>query len=155
MEERPDAPQRSGLRAKIRAISIDTRPLKISPNFRRIWSASIVSYLGSHITAVAIPFQIYEITGSPAAVGLIGLVELLPLLVLSLVGGAVASVVVSWLVLAVLLGRVRGLFLNVRPQRSRKIHSVARAARTPRCEASLSSISLMVMSGFASTSPRM
>jgi hypothetical protein len=56
---------------------------------------------------------------------------------------------------AVLLGRVRGLFLNVRPQRSRKIQSVARAAYTSRSAASLSSISLMVMSGVVSTSPRM
>ena len=53
---------------------------------------------------------------------------------------------------AVLLGRVRGLFLNVRPQRSRKIQSVARAAYTSRSAASLSSISLMVMSGVAATS---
>ena len=56
---------------------------------------------------------------------------------------------------AVLLGRVRGLFLNVRPQRSSKVQSVARAAYTSRSAASLSSISLMVMSGVVSTSPRM
>jgi hypothetical protein len=55
----------------------------------------------------------------------------------------------------VLFGRVRGLFLNVRPQRSRKVHSVARLAWTPRSAASFSSISLMVMSGVVSTSRRM
>ena len=55
----------------------------------------------------------------------------------------------------VLLGRVRRLFLNVRPQRSRKVHSVARLAWTPRSAASFSSVSLMVMSGVVSTSRRM
>ena len=54
----------------------------------------------------------------------------------------------------VLLGRVRGLFLNVRPQRSRKVHNVARLARTPRSATSFSSISLMVVSGVVSTSRR-
>lgn len=54
-----------------------------------------------------------------------------------------------------LLGRVRGLFLNVRPARSRKVHSVARLAATPRSKARRSSISLIVMSGVAVTRPRM
>jgi MFS family permease len=49
--------------------------------------------MGSHITFVAVPFQVYEITGSPFAVGLIGLCELVPLLTLSLLGGAIADAV--------------------------------------------------------------
>jgi MFS family permease len=49
------------------------------------------SSTGSHITAVAIAFQIYEITHSPLAVGLIGLVELVPLLTLPFLGGALAD----------------------------------------------------------------
>ena len=56
---------------------------------------------------------------------------------------------------ALLLRRVRGLFLNVSPQRSRKVHSVARPARTPRSAPSRSSILLIVMSGVAATRPIM
>lgn len=94
--EKPDetkADVAPGLLARVRRLSVDISPLKNSPDYRRLWSASLVSYLGSFLTAVAIPYQVYELTGSTAAVGLIGLVELFPLLFLSLVGGAIADAV--------------------------------------------------------------
>ena len=50
-----------------------------------------MSYVGSEITLVAIPFQVYELTGSTLAVGLISLFELVPLLAFALVGGAIAD----------------------------------------------------------------
>jgi MFS family permease len=69
---------------------MDTRPLRI-PAYRRLWSSTIVTAVGSQLTAVAVPKQIYDITGSSAWVGAAGLAGLLPLIVFALWGGAVAD----------------------------------------------------------------
>jgi MFS family permease len=69
----------------------DTRPLT-SPHFRRLWVANIVTVVGAQLTVVAVPAQIYEITGSSAYVGLTGLFGLVPLVVFGLYGGALADV---------------------------------------------------------------
>jgi MFS family permease len=62
-------------------------------DFRLLLAAQGVSLFGSQITAVAVPFQMYRLTGSTLAVGLIGLAEILPVLVLAFVGGALADAV--------------------------------------------------------------
>ena len=54
--------------------AIDLTPLKKYPDFRNLWSAGLVTYLGSMITYVAVPFQIKELTNSYVAVGLSGIV---------------------------------------------------------------------------------
>jgi MFS family permease len=69
----------------------DTRPLA-NPAFRRLWSANIVTVIGAQLTVVAVPAQIYAITGSSAYVGLTGLFGLVPLIVFGLWGGALADV---------------------------------------------------------------
>jgi MFS family permease len=70
---------------------IDTAPIKASRSWRRLFFGSSISMFGSHMTFVAIPFQVFDITHSSLAVGLIGLCELVPLLTLSLLGGAIAD----------------------------------------------------------------
>lgn len=67
---------------------MDTRPLR-RPAYRRLWSSTIVTAVGSQLTAVAVPEQIYDITGSSAWVGAAGLAGLLPLVVFALWGGAI------------------------------------------------------------------
>ncbi len=74
-------------------IAIDISPLKNSRDFRNLWSAGLVTYLGSMITYVAVPFQIKELTHSYVAVGLSGLVEILPLIIFGLYGGVLADAV--------------------------------------------------------------
>src|ERR1700712_2747625 len=69
----------------------DTRPLR-NPHFRRLWSANVVTVVGAQLTVVAVPAQIYNITGSSAYVGLTGLFGLVPLVVFGLWGGALADV---------------------------------------------------------------
>ncbi|MDO5627001.1 MAG: MFS transporter [Mobilicoccus sp.] len=69
----------------------DTRPLQ-NPYFRRLWLANIVTVIGAQLTIVAVPAQIYLITGSSAYVGLTGLFGLVPLVVFGLYGGALADV---------------------------------------------------------------
>ncbi|BDH05644.1 MFS transporter [Streptomyces seoulensis] len=72
--------------------AMDTRPLRI-PAYRRLWSSTIVTAVGSQLTAVAVPKQIYDITGSSAWVGYASLAGLVPLVVFALWGGAVADTV--------------------------------------------------------------
>lgn len=68
----------------------DTRPLA-EPHFRRLWLANIVTVIGAQLTVVAVPAQIYGITGSSAYVGLTGVFGLVPLVVFGLWGGALAD----------------------------------------------------------------
>ncbi|OIJ66520.1 MFS transporter [Streptomyces mangrovisoli] len=77
-------------RAGWRRWAMDTRPLRI-PAYRRLWSSTIVTAVGSQLTAVAVPKQIYDITGSSAWVGAASLAGLVPLIVFALWGGAVAD----------------------------------------------------------------
>ncbi len=70
---------------------IDVTPLRTSRDFRIIFASGLVTYLGSMITYVALPFQVAELTGSFVAVGLIGLAELVPLIVFGLYGGSLAD----------------------------------------------------------------
>jgi MFS family permease len=70
---------------------IDTSPLRTSRDFRLLFFSGVITYLGSMITYVAIPFQVATLTGSYVAVGLIGLAELVPLIVFGLYGGALAD----------------------------------------------------------------
>ena len=73
--------------------AIDLTPLKKYPDFRNLWSAGLITYLGSMITYVAVPFQIKELTNSYIAVGLSGIVEIVPLIIFGLYGGVLADYV--------------------------------------------------------------
>ncbi|WP_435193989.1 MFS transporter [Streptomyces sp. NRRL F-5630] len=73
-----------------RRFTVDTTPLRIKP-FRRLWSSTVVTAIGSQLTAVAVPLQIYDDTGSSALVGVAGAVALVPLVVFALWGGAIAD----------------------------------------------------------------
>ncbi|WP_433728212.1 MFS transporter [Nocardia sp. CA-129566] len=69
----------------------DTTPLRY-PDFRRLWTSNIVTVIGSQLSVVAVPQQIFQITGSSGYVGLAGLFGLIPLIVFGLWGGALADV---------------------------------------------------------------
>ena len=70
---------------------MDLTPLRSSRDFRLLFTSRAVTYLGSMMTMVAIPFQVAELSGSYVAVGVIGLVEVVPLVVFGLYGGALAD----------------------------------------------------------------
>jgi MFS family permease len=71
----------------------DVTPLKVSRDFRVLFAGAGVSYLGRQLTVVAVPFQVFLITRSSLAVGMVGLVTVVPLVALSLAGGAIADAV--------------------------------------------------------------
>src|SRR3990170_1883654 len=70
---------------------MDVTPLRDSRDFRLLFVAGTVFYLGGMVSYVAIPFQVYRLTGSNLAVGAIGLAELVPLVGFGLYGGALAD----------------------------------------------------------------
>ena len=81
----------SFLRAAVRAVAFDLTPLRVSRDFRLVYTGQAVSFLGSMVTYVAVPYQVYALTRSTLAVGLLGAAELGPLLAMALVGGALAD----------------------------------------------------------------
>ncbi|MEU2444683.1 MFS transporter [Streptomyces althioticus] len=86
----PKAEQGDGGPRGWRRFAMDTRPLR-RPAYRRLWASTVVTAVGSQLTAVAVPKQIYDITGSSAWVGAASLAGLLPLIVFALWGGAIAD----------------------------------------------------------------
>lgn len=72
-------------------IAVDVQPLRESRDFRLVTIGAVVTGLGSQAALVALPYQVFVITGSAFLTGLIGLAELGPLIVASLFGGALAD----------------------------------------------------------------
>jgi MFS family permease len=85
----PIAP--GGVRGLLRLATIDVGPLRRRRDFRLLFIGQGVSFFGSMITYVAIPFQAYQLSGSSLVVGLLGLAELVPLLAAAFIGGALAD----------------------------------------------------------------
>jgi hypothetical protein len=79
-------PARAGL-GRARTIAIDISPLRDSVPFRALWLGQVVSLIGTHMRTVAVAFQMFALTKSTAAVGLVGLAEVVPLILVSIVGG--------------------------------------------------------------------
>ena len=95
----------------MRNLLADTTPLKVSADYRRLWFGLSISNIGTQVTIVAVGLQVYALTGSTLAVGVLGLFSLIPLVALGLYGGALVdhydrrkvslvSSAVLWLVVA-------------------------------------------------------
>jgi MFS family permease len=87
----PPVSEPGRVRATLRLATIDLGPLRRHRDFRLLFVGMGVSTFGSMITYVALPYQVYQLTGSSLAVGLMSLAELGPLLVTAFVGGALAD----------------------------------------------------------------
>jgi MFS family permease len=75
-----------------RGWAIDTSPLR-NRAYRRVFGGVAVTMLGQQMTLVAVPFQVYRLTGSSLMVGVTSVVALVPLIVFGLLGGAIADAV--------------------------------------------------------------
>src|SRR5919106_5665 len=78
--------RRSRVGQSVRRVAVDVSPLRASRDFRRLWLGLLASTLGSQFTIVATYVQVFDLTRSSAAVGLVGLVGFLGLVVGTLVG---------------------------------------------------------------------
>ncbi len=76
-----------------RPFRMDLSPLRDSRDLRLLFAGGGISFAGSMLTFVALPYQTYEISHSSLVVGLLSLVELVPLLVTAFIGGALADAV--------------------------------------------------------------
>src|SRR3979409_1045053 len=77
----------------MRSIAVDFSPLREVREFRYLWLGQAVSMFGRQITVVAVPYQVYLLTHSSAAVGGLGLAQLVPYIAVSLIGGNIADTV--------------------------------------------------------------
>lgn len=84
-------PRRARWRELRAHLTIDLSPLRGSRDLRHLVAGSTITSIGSQATLVALPYQLYVQTRSPALTGLLGLFELIPLIALSLYGGALAD----------------------------------------------------------------
>lgn len=85
------AAQPALLHRALRVAAVDITPLRRHRDFRLLYASQLVSSFGNMITSVAVPYQAYALTRSPLAVGLFGIVQLVPLLALAFLGGALAD----------------------------------------------------------------
>jgi MFS family permease len=76
-----------------RRLSVDLTPLRTSRDFRLVFLSGAVTSFGSFISYVTIPYQVAKLTDDPLMVGLIGVCELAPILIMAFVGGALADYV--------------------------------------------------------------
>jgi MFS family permease len=87
-----NAESRASLRQRLKGLALDTSALRSSREYRLLFGGQWISFIGSQVTIVAAPFQVYLLTHSSLAVGLLSLFQLFPLLAISLYGGALADV---------------------------------------------------------------
>jgi hypothetical protein len=74
-----------------RRLLVDVTPLRESRNFRLIWLSQLATTLGRQVVVVAVPYQVYLLTHSSLAVGLLGLFQAVPIVITGLYGGALAD----------------------------------------------------------------
>jgi len=80
-------------RKRFSALTIDIRPLKASRDYRLLYTGQFVSGFGSAISYVVLPWQVYQLTKSTFAVGMLGVVECVPMILAAFIGGSLADFV--------------------------------------------------------------
>lgn len=70
---------------------LDLSPLRESRDYRLLFTGQLVSFFGSMMTFIVVPWQMYHLTGSSAMVGYIYLAEFVPMVCLAFIGGALAD----------------------------------------------------------------
>ena len=76
---------------RARSLLVDLRPLRTSRPYRRLWVGTVLSGLGSQVASFALLYYVWTLTHNAALLGLVGLSQLVPLIVFSLIGGHLAD----------------------------------------------------------------
>ena len=74
-------------------ILVDLAPIRRDRDYRLLWAGQVVSGIGNNVTRIALPYQVYVLTHSAVAIGVLTAVQLVPILAFSLGGGAIADAV--------------------------------------------------------------
>jgi len=82
-----------GSRKRFGSLVVDPAPLRLDRDFRLLWTGQAVSSVGRMITSVVLPYQVYVLTGDLLMLGALSLVQLVPILIFALGGGAIADAV--------------------------------------------------------------
>lgn len=111
---------------------IDLSPLRRHRDFRFVFAGQLISALGSFLTYVAVPVQIYDLTKSSAIVGLLGTAQLVPLALTALWGGALADAIdrrrlLLWCEVLLLLGSLMLMANSMLPHPSITLLFIAAA----------------------------
>src|SRR5262249_4101843 len=75
------------------AFAIDLTPLKTSRDYRLLFASQTISFFGSMMSFVVLPWQMYQLTRSSWIVGMLGVAEFIPTITMAFVGGALADYV--------------------------------------------------------------
>ena len=78
---------------RLKRVLLDTAPLRLDRDFRWLWTGQAINGVGSQITRLALPYQVYVLTNSTLAIAALTLFQLLPILVFSLGAGSIADAV--------------------------------------------------------------
>ena len=103
---------------RIGRILVDTTPLRLDRDYRWLWTGQVIAGMGSQITRLALPFQVYALTGSTLAIAALTVFQLVPILLFALIGGSLAALLGAILALPVTAaGRdvVRYVFRRMSP----------------------------------------
>jgi len=76
---------------RFRRFVIDITPLRLDRDYRWLWSGQVVSGMGTQITRLALPYQVYTLTGSTLAIAGLTLFQLIPILVFALGAGTLVD----------------------------------------------------------------
>lgn len=77
----------------VSTFAVDLSPLRVSRDYRLLFSSQTISFFGSMMSYVVLPWQMYQLTHSSLAVGLLGVAEFVPTITMAFVGGALADYV--------------------------------------------------------------
>ena len=77
----------------MRGFVVDLTPLKVSRDYRLLFSSQSISFFGSMMSFVVLPWQIFQLTHSSLIVGMLGVAEFVPTITMAFVGGALADYV--------------------------------------------------------------
>jgi MFS family permease len=81
------------LNGRVRRLLLDITPLRLDRDFRWLWSGQVVNGIGNQITRVALPYQVFVLTGSTLAIAALTLFQLVPILLFALGAGSLADAV--------------------------------------------------------------
>jgi MFS family permease len=87
------SPVPRGTRSRLGRVFLDLAPLRLDRDYRWLWAGQAVSGIGTQVTRLALPYQLYVLTGSTLAIAALTAVQLVPILIFSLGAGSVADAV--------------------------------------------------------------